>query len=229
MMQVILLERVEKLGQMGDVVNVRPGYARNYLLPKRKALRASEENRKRFEADREQLETANQERREAASSVAGGLDGLTVTLIRQAGKAGQLYGSVTARDIADIASTEGGTSIRRQQVWLNQPIKSIGLHEVTVSLHPEVTVEITVNVARSHEEAKIQVRTGRSAIGRDREEEEEVTIEEQAAEVFEEEVAEHVIEAVHAEEEAAAEEAAETKTPAPSGDDTSDETSSDKT
>ena len=152
-MQVILLERIEKLGQMGDVVNVKPGYARNFLLPQRKAMRATAENVKRFEGQRVELEATNLERRAEAEAVAEKLDGLTCVLLRQASESAQLYGSVTARDIAD-AIGEGGARIRRAQVQLERPIKTLGIHSVRVALHPEVTVGVNVNVARSAEEAE---------------------------------------------------------------------------
>lgn len=163
-MEIILLERVENLGQMGDIVRVKPGYARNYLLPRKKAARATEENRKRFNEQRAQLEATNLELRTEAEAVAVKLDGLAVALIRQAGEAGQLYGSATARDVAE-AVTAAGFTVNRQQIRLNQPIKTLGLHQVQVSLHPEVSVGITVNVARSAEEAETQARTG-SAVAR---------------------------------------------------------------
>jgi len=162
-MEVILLERVAKLGQMGDVVKVKPGFARNYLLPKKKALRATEANKKYFEARRAQLEGQNLELKTEAEKVAGKLNGLAVVLIRQAGEAGQLYGSVSARDIA-TAVTGAGFTIERRQVELNQPIKAVGLYKVAVDLHPEVRVTVTVNVARSPEEAEIQAKTGTAVI-----------------------------------------------------------------
>jgi large subunit ribosomal protein L9 len=158
-MDVILLERIEHLGQMGDVVHVKPGYARNYLLPRGKAARATDENRKRFEEQRAQLEATNLQRRGEAEVVAGKLEGVRVTLIRQAGEAGQLYGSVSARDIAS-AVTEAGFTVTRDQIRLKQPIKVLGLHRIEVSLHPEVFATVIVNVARSHEEAELQARTG---------------------------------------------------------------------
>ena len=162
-MEVILLERIEKLGQMGDVVNVRPGFARNYLFPQKKAVTASEESRKAFEAKRAQLEAQNLERRKDAEQVAKKLDGLFVVMIRQAGDAGQLYGSVNARDIAN-AVTEAGFTIERRQINLDQPIKTLGLSPVRVALHPEVSVTVTANVARSAEEAKIQEETGEAVV-----------------------------------------------------------------
>lgn len=182
-MQVILMERIAKLGTMGAEVNVRPGYARNYLLPQKKAVRATEQNRKRFEADRAQLETVNQERRSEAQARAADMAGLAVVLIRQAGESGQLYGSVTARDIAE-AVTEKGFDARRQQVELSTPIKALGIHSVAVALHPEVTEMVTVNVARSLDEAEIQARSGRAVLGLDAEEEAEAAYEDDAAETF---------------------------------------------
>jgi large subunit ribosomal protein L9 len=154
-MQVVLLERVAKLGQMGEVVRVRDGYARNFLLPQGKALRATDANMKRFETDRAQLEARNLEARKEAEGVAAKLDGRRFVVIRSASDAGGLYGSVTTRDIAE-AATEGGFSLDRRQVVLDQPIKELGLHKVAVTLHPEVSAEISVNVARSTEEAELQ-------------------------------------------------------------------------
>ncbi len=156
-MQVILLERIEKLGQMGDVVDVKPGYARNFLLPQHKALRASKENIETFEARRVQLEADNLARREEAEKVSGNFDGLTVVLTRQASDSDQLYGSVTKRDIAD-AIGEAGFTIARTQVALDRPIKTVGLHAIRIQLHPEVSVTITANVARTAEEAEAQAR-----------------------------------------------------------------------
>jgi large subunit ribosomal protein L9 len=156
-MEVILLERVAKLGQMGDVVNVKTGYGRNYLLPQGKALRSNAESRKRFEREKTQLEARNLEARTEAEGVAGKLTGQSFVVIRQAGETGQLYGSVSTRDIAETAST-GGFSIERRQVRLDRAIKSIGLHEVQITLHPEVEVPITINVARSNDEAERQAR-----------------------------------------------------------------------
>lgn len=156
-MDVILLERVEKLGNIGDVVSVKPGYARNFLLPRHKALRASEANRKRFEANRAQIEADNAHRREHAVEDAKGLEGKSITLIRQASNTGQLYGSVAARDLAD-ALAEGGAKISRAQVLLDRPIKALGLFTVRIALHPEVSVNVSVNVARSPEEAELQAK-----------------------------------------------------------------------
>lgn len=154
-MQVILLERVAKLGQMGEVVNVKDGYARNFLLPQGKAMRASSANIKSFEAQKAQLEARNLETKKEAESLAAKLDGQTFVVIRSASDAGALYGSVTTRDAAD-AATAAGFSVDRKQVVLDSPIKELGLHEVSVVLHPEVTVKIALNVARSQEEAALQ-------------------------------------------------------------------------
>ncbi len=159
--ELILLQRVEKLGQMGDVVKVKPGYARNYLLPQKKALRANKDNRARFEAQRAQLEAQNIKRREEAERVAERVVGLSVVIIRQAGEAGSLYGSVSSRDIAE-ASTAAGLTIDRSQVVLEHPIKTLGLTKVRVALHPEVSIPVTVNVARSPEEAERQSRGERA-------------------------------------------------------------------
>ena len=157
MVEVILLERVEKLGQMGQVVKVRPGYARNFLLPQKKALRATKENLAYFEKQRTQLEAQNLQRRSEAEQVAQKLEGLSVVVIRQAGESGQLYGSVTARDIAE-AVTQAGFTIGRGQVVLDKAIKTLGLYKQRVVLHPEVSVHITVNVAQSAEEAEMQAK-----------------------------------------------------------------------
>jgi large subunit ribosomal protein L9 len=154
-MQVILLQRVAKLGQMGDVVNVKDGYGRNYLLPQGKALRANDSNIKSFEAKKAQLELANLETRKEAEAAGAKLDGQTFIVIRSASDAGALYGSVTTRDAAE-AATAGGFIVDRGQVILDRPIKELGLHQVTVALHPEVAVKITLNVARSVEEAELQ-------------------------------------------------------------------------
>ena len=154
-MEVILLERIEKLGQMGEVVNVKPGFARNYLLPRGKALRATKENLGRFESERVQLEAVNLERRGEAESAAEKVAGFTCVLLRQASDGAQLYGSVAARDIAE-AATENGVTITRQQVQLERPIKTLGIHPIRVVLHPDVIVGIKVNVARTVEEAEAQ-------------------------------------------------------------------------
>jgi large subunit ribosomal protein L9 len=156
-MEVILLERVAKLGQMGETVKVRDGYARNFLLPRGKALRASKANKEHFETQRAQLEARNLERRKEAEAVGEKLNGQTFTVIRQAGETGVLYGSVSTRDLAETM-TQGGFSVGRDQLALNQPIKTLGLHTVPVVLHPEVEVQVTINVARSPEEAERQAR-----------------------------------------------------------------------
>jgi large subunit ribosomal protein L9 len=154
-MDVILLERVEKLGQIGDVVTVKNGYARNFLLPRKKALRANAANKKVFEANRAQIEAENAKRRENAVADSKGIDGKSVTLIRQASNVGALYGSVSARDLVEALEADG-TKVGKNQIVLDRPIKNIGLHEVKVALHPEVSVTIKVNVARSPEEADLQ-------------------------------------------------------------------------
>jgi len=154
-MDIILLERIEKLGAIGDVVSVKNGYARNFLLPNGKALRANESNRKVFEANREKIEADNAERRTVAEKDSKGIEGATIQLIRQASNAGALYGSVSARDLAEALEAQGH-KIAKNQIVLNRPIKSIGLQDVRISLHPEVSVTIHVNVARSPEEAELQ-------------------------------------------------------------------------
>ncbi|WP_421786956.1 50S ribosomal protein L9 [Hyphobacterium sp.] len=181
-MQVILLERVDNLGAMGEEVTVKPGYARNFLLPQEKALRATEANRKRFEAQREALEKRNAERRDAAASSAKGIDGETFVMIRQAGETGQLYGSVNTRDIAEAVSTDE-VKVSRAMVVLNDPIKTLGLHEIEIKLHAEVTITVTINVARSEEEAARQA-AGEDVIAAQAEEDRAIA-EAQAAELFE--------------------------------------------
>jgi large subunit ribosomal protein L9 len=171
-MDVILLERIEKLGKIGDVVKVKAGYARNYLLPQKKALRATKPNLEYFETQRARLEALNQERLGEAAGFAGKLDGLNVTLVRQASETGQLYGSASARDIADAINAEG-YKVERRMVQLNQPIKALGLHAVRVALHPEVIVTVTVNVARSAEEAQLQIERGGAVLRTDEEPAEE--------------------------------------------------------
>ena len=156
-MEVILLQRIAKLGQMGDVVRVRDGYARNFLLPQGKALRSNEASRKRFERERTQLEARNLEARKEAEAVAEKLAGQSFTVIRQAGETGQLYGSVSTRDIADLITAEG-FSVNRNQILLNQPIKTVGLTNVAIALHPEVEVTVTLNVARTADEAERQAK-----------------------------------------------------------------------
>ncbi len=181
-MDVILLERVEKLGAMGDTVKVKDGFARNFLLPQGKALRATKANRERFEREREVLEKLNAERRDAAQSEADGLDGEVFVMIRQAGESGQLYGSVSSRDIAD-AINETGKHVARSQVALDTPIKAIGMHEVKVRLHAEVIVTVSVNVARTQDEAERQAR-GEDIIAMQAQEDRAVA-DAQAAELFE--------------------------------------------
>jgi len=154
-MEIILLERIEKLGAMGDVVNVKPGFARNFLLPQEKALRATKANLARFEAEREYLEQRNAENREQAVDAGKSVDGTNVIIIRKAGDTGHLYGSVSARDIAEDLADKG---VKRNMVVLEQPIKALGLHTVKVRLHPEVAVEVTVNVARTEDEAERQAK-----------------------------------------------------------------------
>jgi large subunit ribosomal protein L9 len=154
-MDVILLERIEKLGSIGDVVKVKNGYARNFLLPRGKALRANDSNRKVFEANREKIEATNAERRGAAEADSKKIDGAKIQLIRQASNAGHLYGSVSARDLAEALEAQGH-KVAKNQIVLDKPIKSIGLQDVRIALHPEVSVTISVNVARSPEEAELQ-------------------------------------------------------------------------
>lgn len=172
--EVILLQRVEHLGQMGDLVKVKPGYARNFLLPQGKAIRANTANRERFERERIQLEAQNVKRREEAERLSERMEGLSVVLIRQAGDGGNLYGSVSTRDIAQ-ATTEAGLTITRNQVFLPHPIKSLGLYDVRVALHPEVSISVRVNVARTVEEAERQARG--EVIGAEEEEEETPVLE----------------------------------------------------
>ena len=159
MIEIVLLERIEKLGQMGDVVRVKPGFARNFLLPQGKALRATQENLKVFDSRRAQLEAENLQRKSEAEAVSEKMDGLAVTLIRQAGGTNQLYGSVTGRDIAESVR-EAGYTIHARQVLLERAIKELGMHEVRVALHPEVSITVTANVARTPEEAEIQATGG---------------------------------------------------------------------
>ena len=163
-MEIILLERVEKLGQMGDVVKVKPGYARNFLLPQGKALRANKANLERFETEKTQREADNLSRRSDAETEAGKMDGLAVSMVRAASEMGQLFGSVTSRDIAN-AVTEAGFTLGRSQVIMETAIKTLGLHDIRVRLHPEVTVTVVVNVARSLDEAETQLKTGVAVTG----------------------------------------------------------------
>jgi large subunit ribosomal protein L9 len=156
-MKVILLERVERLGGLGETVNVKDGFARNFLLPRHKALRATNANLKVFEAQRADIEARNAQAKESAEGAGGKLDGSSYILIRQAGEAGHLYGSVAARDVADAVNAEGG-KVDRAMVVLDKPIKTLGMHEVKIRLHPEVTVTVTINIARSQDEAERQAR-----------------------------------------------------------------------
>jgi large subunit ribosomal protein L9 len=189
-MEVILLERIERLGQMGDVVNVKPGFARNFLLPQGKALRASKNNLTHFEGQRAQLEAENLERKGEAEKVATKLEGLVVPVIRAAGDSGQLYGSVTSRDIAD-AVTAAGVTVSKRQVILDRALTMLGLEEIRVVLHPEVSVNITVNIARSADEAEQQKLLGRAVGTEEAEEEEEAGLSAEAAsELLEEGLAE---------------------------------------
>ena len=162
-MDVILLERIEKLGQIGDVVAVKPGFARNFLLPRKKALRATEENKKRFEAQRSQIEATNLSRRQEAEKIAKKVDGQKIVVIRQASETGMLFGSVANRDIAE-GLTAAGFTVDRRQVILDKPIKTLGLHQVRVALHPEVIVTVTANVAKSADEAAQQEKSGAAVI-----------------------------------------------------------------
>jgi large subunit ribosomal protein L9 len=175
MVEVVLLERVEHLGQMGDVVNVKPGFARNFLLPQNKALRATKNNLAAFEARKAQLVADNLSRRGDAEAVAKKMEGLSLVLVRQSGGAGQLYGSVSARDIAE-ATVEAGFTVTRAQVTIDQPIKTIGLHSARISLHPEVSVGVTLSVAPSQDEAEAQLKTGAVAAPEPTETEYEMTV-----------------------------------------------------
>ena len=179
MVDLILLERVEKLGQMGQVVKVKPGFARNYLLPQKKAMRATKENLAYFETQRAQLEANNLERKSEAAEVAEKLEGLIIVVIRQAGESGQLYGSVAARDISD-AVTAAGFTVERRQIVLDKPIKTLGLHPVRVMLHPEVGVTVTANVAQSEEGARMQA-AGINPLEQRDEEEEALRAQQQSA------------------------------------------------
>lgn len=162
--QVILLERVEKLGELGEIVEVKPGYARNFLLPQKKALRASKANIAYFEAQKKSLEAENEKNKKEAEKLAKKIEGVKVSLIRQASESGQLFGSVNSRDIANAVSEQTKEAITRNMVYLNQNIKTIGLMGVVIILHPEVKVEVVVNIARSKEEAEIQATTGRALV-----------------------------------------------------------------
>lgn len=202
-MDIILLERIEKLGQMGDVVKVKAGFARNYLLPHKKALRATKENLAYFSTQRQQLEAENIKHRDEAQKVADKLNGLKVVVIRSAGDTGQLYGSVNARDIAN-AVTEAGFTVQRSQVVMERPVKALGLFDLRVRLHPEVAATITVNVARSEDEAAEQQRLGHAIIAGELEEADEERARAEAEAMFEPEA----IDRANAESEEAAKEAA---------------------
>jgi large subunit ribosomal protein L9 len=180
-MQVILLQRVGRIGQMGDVVNVKDGFARNFLLPQKKALRATKENLAKFEGQRAQLEANNLELKKEAEAVAAKLDGQSFVAIRSAGDTGQLYGSVSTRDIAEVV-TGGGFTVDRNQVVIEKPIKTLGLHSAKIQLHPEVLVGVTVNVARSQEEAERQARGENVTVIKD----EKLDIETYSEDLFEE-------------------------------------------
>ncbi|MBE9555038.1 MAG: 50S ribosomal protein L9 [Proteobacteria bacterium] len=223
-MEVILLERVEKLGQMGDVVSVKPGFARNFLLPRNKALRATKGNKELFEQQRQQLETDNLTRKGEAEKVGEKLDGMRISMIRSAGESGQLYGSVTSRDIAE-GVTAGGVTITRNQVVMGHPIKMLGLHEMRVSLHPEVSVAVVVNVARSEEEAERQAKLGRAITAQEEDRAEQAAMAAEAAaaaaaaakseEMLEQAPEEGLVESVVAEVTGEAEEAAAAESAAP--------------
>ena len=179
-MQIILLERIEKLGQMGDLVNVKPGYARNYLLPQGKALRANKANMERFESERAQREADNLTQRSEAETEAKKMDGLAVNMVRAASEMGQLFGSVTSRDIAE-AVTEAGFTIDRSQVVMDRAIKALGLTETRIRLHPEVSVSVIVNIARSLAEAETQLKTGIAVTGEVNDEDEDAPADQQAS------------------------------------------------
>ena len=179
-MQIILLERIEKLGQMGDLVNVKPGYARNYLLPQGKALRANKANMERFESERAQREADNLTQRSEAETEAKKMDGLAVNMVRAASEMGQLFGSVTSRDIAE-AVTEAGFAIDRSQVVMDRAIKALGLTETRIRLHPEVSVSVIVNIARSLAEAETQLKTGIAVTGEVNDEVDDAPAEQQAS------------------------------------------------
>ena len=179
-MQIILLERIEKLGQMGDLVNVKPGYARNYLLPQGKALRANKANMERFESERAQREADNLTQRSEAETEAKKMDGLAVNMVRAASEMGQLFGSVTSRDIAE-AVTEAGFTIDRSQVVMDRAIKALGLTETRIRLHPEVSVSVIVNIARSLAEAETQLKTGIAVTGDVNDEVDDAPLDQQAS------------------------------------------------
>ena len=208
-MKVVLLERIESLGAMGDVVGVKPGYARNFLLPQKKALRATKDNIAYFESQRAALEKLNAEKKKEAEKHSKKLHGLKVILIRHAAEGGQLYGSVSARDIAEAITEQGGQEVGRGQIQLNSGIKTIGLTQVTVALHPEVKIEVTVNIARSEEEAKIQAKTGKAVVAETQGSAAQVELSEEAQKALLDESALAIAQQAGAEDaESAAEEAA---------------------
>ncbi len=218
-MQVVLLERIAKLGQMGDIVTVKDGYARNFLLPQGKALRANKQNMERFESERAQLEADNLKLKTEAEAVKAKMDGESVIIIRQSSETGQLYGSVNTRDIA-TSYTEAGFSLNKSQIILDAPIKELGIYDISVSLHPEVEANVKINVARTEEEAELQARGESVTI--EAEEEEAVEIEE----VFEEGVEVSLDDEAQAEEtvEAAPEETAEVASDEEASEEASEET-----
>ena len=212
--QLILLERVEKLGNMGDVVSVKPGYARNYLLPQKKALRASKDNVAYFEAQKKAIESQSNEQKKDAEKLAKKVAGIKVPLIRAASESGQLYGSVNTRDIAQAAAETSGEALTRPMVKINTNFKTVGLFPVNIQLHPEVIVEITVNIARSKEEAQIQAETGRALMAddsRDDEPQEEAVDDDALAGALEDDALEANKERTAEEAAKAAEEAAKTE------------------
>ncbi len=218
-MQVVLLERIAKLGQMGDIVTVKDGYARNFLLPQGKALRANKQNMERFESERAQLEADNLKLKTEAEAVKAKMDGESVIIIRQSSETGQLYGSVNTRDIA-TSYTEAGFSLNKSQIILDAPIKELGIYDISVSLHPEVEANVKINVARTEEEAELQARGESVTI--EAEEEETVEIEE----VFEEGVEVYLDDEAQAEEtvEAAPEETTEVASDEEASEEASEET-----
>ncbi|WP_375677290.1 50S ribosomal protein L9 [Bartonella sp. AS69XJJH] len=197
-MDIILLERIPRLGQMGDIVSVKDGYARNFLLPQGKALRANEANKKHFEIQRAQLEARNLERKSEAQKIAEKLDGQSFIVVRSAGETGQLYGSVSTRDIAEIITDEG-FSIGRNQIELNHPIKMIGLHTITLSLHPEVQISVIINVARSTSEAQRQAEGETLTSAKEIYNIQEELLEESQEELLEEEINDNDINSSHQE------------------------------
>lgn len=205
--QVILLERVDNLGDLGETVNVKPGFARNYLFPQNKALRATKNNLAYFEAQKKEIEKKNEANRKEAEKRSKGLEGLMVNIIRHASESGQLYGSVSSRDIAESISEHTKEKLARNTVDMNQAYKTIGIFPVIISLHPEVKIELTINIARSEEEAKMQAKTGKALIAENERQEERSAAAEEAAAAAKKELME--ADALKAEEDATAAEAAE--------------------